>query len=297
MRRFRTALSLVFLLLSATLVSEPEVEKNLPKLPGVLRLHTRSRTAEGKGRPRLAERAVDWNVAETAIIVCDMWDAHYCHSSEQRISVMAPRMNQVLTTARSLGVMIIHAPSGTMDFYADTPFRRRMMQAGLSEPPVPIAPTRDFDPSREGPWPIDDSPWPCDDPVIGPPLELRKREHPAIDILGYDGISDSGVEIYNFLRQERIKNIVVMGVHTNKCVLSRPFGIRQMVELGMNVVLVRDLTDATYDPRKAPYVSHARGTELVVEHIETYWCPSILSEDLTRVLPGSADPSKNRSAK
>ena len=34
----------------------------------------------------------------------------------------------------------------------------------------------------------------------------------------------------------------------------------------------------------------ARGTELVVEHIETMWCPSILSDDLTRVVPGSADP-------
>ncbi len=129
--------------------------------------------------------------------------------------------------------------------------------------------------------------------MIGPPLELRTRENPAIDITGYDGVSDSGVEIYDYLKQEGIKNVVFMGVHTNKCVLNRSFGIRQMVELGMNVVLVRDLTDATYDPRKWPHVSHARGTELVVEHIETYWCPSVLSEDLTRVLPGSAGPLRN----
>jgi hypothetical protein len=45
-----------------------------------------------------------------------------------------------------------------------------------------------------------------------------------------------------------------------------------------------------YDPRQPPYVSHARGTELVVEHIERYWCPSILGEDLTRVVPGTAGP-------
>jgi hypothetical protein len=30
--------------------------------------------------------------------------------------------------------------------------------------------------------------------------------------------------------------------------------------------------------------------ELVVEHIEKYWCPSILSVDLTRVVPGSDGP-------
>ncbi len=28
------------------------------------------------------------------------------------------------------------------------------------------------------------------------------------------------------------------------------------------------------------YVSHDEGTELVIEHIEKYWCPSILSSDL-----------------
>ena len=44
------------------------------------------------------------------------------------------------------------------------------------------------------------------------------------------------------------------------------------------------------DPREKPYVSHTRGTELIVEHIEKYWCPSILSDDLTRVARGSADP-------
>jgi hypothetical protein len=81
-----------------------------------------------------------------------------------------------------------------------------------------------------------------------------------------------------------------MGVHTNMCVLGRPFGIRAMVRLGRNVVLVRDLTDAMYDPRQPPHVSHTRGTELVIEHIEKYWCPSILSEDLLQVVPGSAGP-------
>jgi hypothetical protein len=83
-----------------------------------------------------------------------------------------------------------------------------------------------------------------------------------------------------------------MGVHTNMCVVGRPFGLRQMARNGKNVVLARDLTDSMYDPRTRPFVSHARGTELVIEHIETMWCPSILGEDLTRVIPGSADPER-----
>ena len=71
-----------------------------------------------------------------------------------------------------------------------------------------------------------------------------------------------------------------MGVHTNMCVLGRPFGIRQQCYLGKNVVLCRDLTDALYDPRDPPHVSHARGLELVIHHIEQYWCPTILGKDL-----------------
>ena len=116
------------------------------------------------------------------------------------------------------------------------------------------------------------------------------RQHPAIDIVGFDGVSDNGQEIYNFCKQEGITNIALMGVHTNICILNRGFGIRQMTRLGFQVVLARDLTDAMYDPRKRPFVSHTRGTELVIEHIETKWCPSILSDDLTRVIPGTDSP-------
>ena len=32
----------------------------------------------------------------------------------------------------------------------------------------------------------------------------------------------------------------------------------------------------------------ARGVELVIEHIERYWCPSILGESLAKVIDGSA---------
>ena len=71
-----------------------------------------------------------------------------------------------------------------------------------------------------------------------------------------------------------------MGVHTNMCVLGRSFGIKQMVRWGMSVALVRDLTDAMYNPAMPPYVSHDEGTRLVVEYVEKFWCPTIASADL-----------------
>ena len=46
-------------------------------------------------------------------------------------------------------------------------------------------------------------------------------------------------------------------------------------------LLVRDLTDSMYDPRQSPWVSHARGNELMAAHVEQYWCPTVLAADLT----------------
>ncbi len=95
-------------------------------------------------------------------------------------------------------------------------------------------------------------------------------------------ISDDGKEIYSYLKQRGIKNVLFMGVHANMCVLNRTFAIKQMTKWGMRCVLVRDLTDAMYNPKMKPFVSHAEGTERIIEHIEKYWCPSVLSADLVK---------------
>ena len=264
-------------------------------MAGDLRMHLRSRqeTTPGSKEWQAIERSADWKASETAIIICDMWNDHFCVSAAQRVGVMAPRMNRVLTAARAAGVLVIHAPSGVTEAYADTAQRKRMQSAAPVKPPIPLDKLTKWcylDPQHEPEMPVDTSKCSCDDPNPRPAVRFFSRQHPAIDIMGYDGISDRGDEIYNYLSKLSIKNVALMGVHTNMCVLGRPFGIRQQVRLGMNAVLVRDLTDAMYDPRQPPYVSHARGTELVVEHVEKYWCPSILSDDLTTVVAGTAGP-------
>ena len=108
-----------------------------------------------------------------------------------------------------------------------------------------------------------------------------KSQVAAIEIKDDDAISDSGTEIWNLLESRGIKNVMLMGVHTNMCVLGRPFGLRNLARSGKNVVLVRDLTDTMYNSRKWPYVSHFEGTNRIVEHIEKYVAPTITSTDLT----------------
>ncbi len=103
-------------------------------------------------------------------------------------------------------------------------------------------------------------------------------------------VSDQGPEIYNVLRQHHIDTVLFMGVHANMCILNRPFGVRQLSKWGLRCILVRDLTDAMYDSASRPFVSHAAGTELVIEHIEKYWAPTTTDAELTTALKKNPTP-------
>ena len=53
-----------------------------------------------------------------------------------------------------------------------------------------------------------------------------------------------------------------------------------MLNWEMECALVRDMTDAMYNPARPPHVSHADGTRLVIEYIEEHYCPTLASADL-----------------
>ncbi|HEU0173381.1 MAG TPA: isochorismatase [Blastocatellia bacterium] len=218
--------------------------------------------------------------SRTAIIITDMWDKHWCAGATERVKQIATKMEPTLDEARRAGILIIHAPSDTMEFYAKAPGRLLAQNAPRSVPPTP----QQFD---EGPLPIDDSDEGCDTPG-DKPHKAWSREIKILTIAPGDVISDKGEEIYNVLRQRNIDTLLYMGVHTNMCILNRSFGIRQMSKWGLRCILARDLTDAMYNPASRPYVSHAEGTELVIQHIERYWAPSVTSNELLSALRGSA---------
>jgi lysophospholipase L1-like esterase len=41
---------------------------------------------------------------------------------------------------------------------------------------------------------------------------------------------------------------------------------------------MRDMTDTMYNPARWPFVSHTRGTELFIQHVEKHLCPTITSD-------------------
>ena len=264
---------------------------------GTFTLDTRSRARDASGDWSVRQQKVLWDAKATAVIVCDMWDLHHCKNAVGRVGEMAPRMNRLLNTARAKGALIIHAPSSCMDFYRDHPARKRAQAA----PSAAVQPNAignwchwiDEAEERQG-YPIDHSDGgEDDDPAehaawakhlakLGRnPRSPWKRQVDLIDIdAGRDAISDNGIEIWNLLEARGIRNVLLVGVHTNMCVLGRPFGLRNMARNGKNVLLIRDLTDSMYNPASWPYVNHFRGTALVVEHIEHRVCPTTTSDQL-----------------
>ena len=271
------------LLCSLALVGCAESAKEPEK--GTMEIHLRSRTKGGEP----AARTVSWNPKETAFIICDMWDDHWCKGAARRVVELAAPMNGLIVEARSRGVFIIHAPSTCTGFYKDSLARKRAQQSPASPPPAPLSEKERWgtkwcwpDPVREPDLPIDDSDMGCDCPTKCKIGEAWTRQIAAIDIdPAVDAITDDGQETVNLLAEHGIKNVVLLGVHLNMCVLGRPFAIRQMVHQGRNVALIRDMTDTMYCSQMRPKVNHFAGTDLVVEHIEKYWCPSFTSADVT----------------
>ncbi|MDA0282420.1 MAG: ThuA domain-containing protein [Planctomycetota bacterium] len=261
-----------------------------------LRLQLRSRieTAKDSGRFHTVTRSETWDAGQTAVIVCDMWDYHHCLNAVRRGTEMAPRMNKVLQAARERGAIIIHAPSSCTETYADHAARKRARSVTRVEKlPNEIGKWCYRIPQEEqGEYPIDQTDGGEDDDLTehaewAQKLVAMGRNPKApwkaqMDLLEIDAerdfISDNGEEIWSILERNDCKNVILLGVHTNMCVLGRPFGLRQMAKNGKNVVLMRDMTDTMYNPLRKPFVSHFTGTDLIVEHIEKWVCPTITSD-------------------
>lgn len=271
--------------------------------PAAVQFRLQTRDASGVASVKNEE----WVPAETAIIVCDMWNLHPCLNATRRGAELCPRMNSLLSSLRSQGVTVIHAPSGCMSSYEGTPARQRVQSEKCVANFPPGIDEWQYNSARE-PLGEGSGPRDCQGPnaeaegvANGYPVDQRGNtgsvgddtpaEHAAwcttlkaaglypnpithqttaltIDH-GVDFISDVGSEVWNVLEAHSIANVLLCGVHTNMCVLGRPFGLRQLAGLGKNVVLVRDMTDTMYNPALPPYVDHYEGNRRVWDYIES----------------------------
>ncbi|MBT4099145.1 MAG: isochorismatase family protein [Gemmatimonadetes bacterium] len=261
-------------------------------------LHLRRQNLEldeaGHIRWRVVEETTAIEPASTALLLCDVWDSHWSRGARERLEALLPLMNDVTGAARKAGLLVIHSPSDTMDFYENHPARVRAQMTDPVEP-VAVLPAPAQDPASlvgemfaangqvdeyDPPLPVDASDEGSTTPEDSPSKQWR-RQHERIEIdAEHDLISDDGAVVYGALRARGISRVILMGVHTNMCVLHRSFAIKAMAKRGVDMVLVRDLTDTMYNPACAPYVDHDEGTRLVVGYVEKFWGSTIDSSDL-----------------
>jgi hypothetical protein len=212
---------------------------------------------------------------QAALLICDMWDRHYCTAAMSRIDILAPRVDRFSGFLRMAGASIIHAPSGVVGAYDGHPARNY-----ASDLPVPADRQVELPPLP--PLPIDDSNGGCPDTPRCEPVRNRTAQHPRLTISAGDFICDTQAEVLGILGAQSVARVLVCGVHLNMCVLNRPFGLRALQVLGRRPVLVRDLVDVMYDPGSPPYISHGTANEMVRRFIEEHVCPSVSSESVTR---------------
>jgi len=238
----------------------------------------------------------DWESSQGAVIICDMWDLrgrHHCRSATNRMEELAPAMNRVVALLREQGALIIHSPSECMGFYQNDP--ARLIAVGATHHPAPAKlgwnwPDTDREPLVPGlvvAWgervedadrcSCDPSPASCFSRAPVPPI----RQVDSIEVWPEDAVTGAGQEVFNLLEERKVRNVLIMGVHTNICVLSRDFGIRQLVYLGKRPILCRDLTDSFH---RHP-AGHFEGNRLVADHIEKHWATTVTSDQLVGGAP------------
>lgn len=260
------------------------------------RMQMRLEVVPQNGAAEKVVQAVSWPAEQTAVIVCDVWDLHHGLNAVRRLEEFAPRMNDFLQQARKQGAIIIHAPSDCMPAYAEHPARQRAIAAPqaknkpqgiehwcsrIAKEESAVYPLDQSD-GGEDDDPQEHAEWAAKLKAQGRnPAMPWKTQSKLIEIdAERDYLSDRGDEVWNVLEARGIKNVMLVGVHLNMCVLGRPFGLRQMVRNGKNAVLVRDLTDCMYNPQRWPHVDHFTGNDLMVAHVERYVCPTITSDQL-----------------
>src|SRR5262245_30752279 len=130
MGAIRVAAAWVSGLILVTERPAPAQPDRQPREPLVLHARVREPGPAARGSGSLAgsfvvqEKMLRWDPARTAVIICDMWQKHWCQGASRRVAELAPIMNRAVAAARSRGVLIVHAPSSCMDYYKDHPARK-----------------------------------------------------------------------------------------------------------------------------------------------------------------------------
>ncbi len=101
-------LGAVFFLATVTLLSTFVVAADKPRNSSgrdtlILDARSRLETSQDSGKFAVLYNRLEWNPAETAIIICDMWDKHWCEGATSRVGELATVINKVVSKGAGQG--------------------------------------------------------------------------------------------------------------------------------------------------------------------------------------------------
>lgn len=207
---------------------------------------------------------------EVGILVVGLWDSHNCKVAHKILDEICPKANTFIKKCRKEGMHIIFGSSSLLKNpkykhlgkNIKAPFQS-FKDKGINIPPLP------FDDSDGG--------------IVEKNPDFNRKNvgmHPAIEIENGDCMSGNNKEILNYLLYNKVKLLLVVGVHLNMCVLDRPYAIKNLIRYGMKVSLVKDLTDIMHSG-KLDNMTRDEAQNKMIDWVEYNICPTTTTEDVT----------------
>jgi hypothetical protein len=223
------------------------------------------------------EKEKMYNTNELAILVIGMWSNHQCLVANRKLEELSPKVDSFLKKGRANNMKIIFGSSSLIKLPKYKLLRENMknipfanlVDKGLSFPPIP------FNDSDGGINEKNDTFKRCD-------VDMNQM----IEIVNTDAMTDNAKELLNYLYYHKIKLCLVVGVHTNMCVLDRPYGMKNIARYGFPMAIVRDLGDPMIKPDGIVIKDRDDAHEKIVHYVEQYFAPSINSHDLMIINEG-----------
>jgi nicotinamidase-related amidase len=286
---------------------EKHVVPTTPSTGPVLALELQRRDATGK----MVRTTASLAASKIAVIVVDMWTAHYCSGATEGMRALIPAMNRALVAVRDLGIPIIFASAGDdLQRWAGKPQRRSIVEL----PQRQLPPSSGFLGEHTGLGPHA-APCMCRiaaverdtrEPVFAcKKMQSNYNQHPGLLVTDRDVFIAAGQyrpsvkwalntwgevakqELWNFAQSRGITHLLYIGCATNMCVINREFGMIMMRRAGLETILVRDQTAAITFNGYNPFTHNLDasfgpdiGTQYAIQHIEEKIGPSITSQQL-----------------
>ncbi len=217
---------------------------------------------------------LDWNIplAQTALVLIDVWQRHYIIDTEIRSEVVIDEhLVPLIQACRQSGMEVIHAPSAPTA--QEHPNWLNLIKTPEKRPAESWPPAQFR--SLSGPFKAYRRPDEVREPER---LALPNRIiHPKVEPIAGEAVIATGDELHQYCKQKGIMFLFFAGFNTNACVLRNDYATIKMAEKGYQVLIVRDCTTGMETRETQETLSQTTGSIL---HLEMFGQYSVSSDEM-----------------